>query len=238
MKTQAIDNYTDEDLQVWKILFERQSKNLKNKAAGLYLEALQNMESVLNAHHIPHFQKINKWFSKNTGWSIVVVPGLIPVDDFFKLLAQKKFSSSTWLRNMENLDYLEEPDMFHDIFGHIPLLSNPIFSEYVHEFGKLGLQHIHNKEKLIQLQRLYWFTIEFGVLKENQSIKSYGAGIISSFGETNQVFTNQADFLPFDVNSVLNKAFQTDILQQEYFAINSFEELYQSLKTVKKIINS
>jgi len=158
---------------------------------------------------------------------------VIPVADFFNLLAQKKFCSSTWLRSINSLDYLEEPDMFHDIFGHIPLLSNPIFSKYVHELGKVAMQHIHDKEKLIQFQRLYWFTIEFGVLYENQNLKSYGAGIISSYIESNQVFTNNAKFLPFEVYKVIKKPFQTNTLQQEYVTINSFQELYNSLKIVK-----
>lgn len=229
-----MSNYTAEDALVWKTLFERQSQNLLDKGAESYLEALNNMQSVLNADSVPYFEDINAWFAKNTGWQIEVVPGLIEVERFFKLLAQKKFCSSTWLRSQKNLDYIEEPDMFHDIFGHIPLLSNPVFSDYVYEFGKLGLKYIDDKERLVQLQRLYWFTIEFGVIAEKDKIKSYGAGIISSFGETNQIHRHEATFLPFDIHAILNKSFHTDEMQTEYFVIDSLEQLFQSLEIVQK----
>ena len=228
-----MSNYTVEDALVWKTLFERQAQNLMDKGARSYLKALDNMNEALNEKHVPCFEDINIWFTKVTGWQIEVVPGLIEVERFFKLLAQKKFCSSTWLRSKKNLDYIEEPDMFHDIFGHIPLLSNPVFSDYVYEFGKLGFKYIDDKERLVQLQRLYWFTIEFGVIKENDQIKSYGAGIISSFGETNQIHRHEATFLPFDIHAILNKSFHTDEMQTEYFVIDSLEQLYESLEMVK-----
>lgn len=194
------------------------------------------MNAVLNGNEIPEFKKMNHWFKAQTGWRIEVVPGLIPVEDFFELLSQKRFCSSTWLRSLENLDYLEEPDMFHDTFGHIPLLANPVFSEFVFEFGKLGKKYIHDKEKLVQLQRLYWFTIEFGVIQENEIIKSYGAGIISSFGETNQIHNQEANFIPFDIETILNKPFRTDVMQEDYFVIDSLEQLYESLEEVRLLL--
>jgi len=234
MEKQIMSNYTTEDVAVWKALFERQHENLKDKGSDAYLQALQKMSDVLNADAIPCFEEINHWFLSHTGWQIETVPGLIGVEEFFKLLAQKKFCSSTWLRSKDNLDYLEEPDMFHDIFGHIPLLCDPVFSEYVYEFGKLGVKNLHDKEKLIMLQRLYWFTIEFGVIMERGVIKSYGAGIISSFAETNRIHKKDAEFLPYDIAAVLQKHFYTDVMQDTYFVINSLEELYLSLEKVTK----
>ncbi|GGD89804.1 phenylalanine 4-monooxygenase [Planktosalinus lacus] len=235
---QKMNTYTVEDQKVWKLLFDRQSENLKIKGSKDYLESLSLMRSVLNGNDIPEFKKMNRWFESKTGWKIEVVPGLIPVEDFFELLSQKRFCSSTWLRSFENLDYLEEPDMFHDTFGHIPLLANPVFSEFVYEFGKLGKEFINDTEKLVQLQRLYWFTIEFGVIKESGMIKSYGAGIISSFGETNQIFNQEANFFPFDIETILNKPFRTDVMQEDYFVIESLEQLYASLEEVKKILQT
>lgn len=235
---QKMDAYTAEDQKVWKQLFDRQSENLKIKGSQDYLDSLALMEPVLNGNDIPEFKKMNTWFESKTGWKIEVVPGLIPVEDFFELLSQKRFCSSTWLRSLKNLDYLEEPDMFHDTFGHIPLLANPVFSEFVYEFGKLGKEFINDTEKLVQLQRLYWFTIEFGVIKESGSIKSYGAGIISSFGETNQIFNQEANFFPFDIEAILKKPFRTDVMQENYFVIESLEQLYTSLKEVKKILQT
>ncbi|GGE13297.1 phenylalanine-4-hydroxylase [Psychroflexus salis] len=228
---QEMNNYTTEDLWVWKTLFERQVKNIPNKASSLYLKALNEMEPVLNADEIPDFNKLNAFFENTTGWQIEVVPGLIEVEDFFRLLAEKKFCSSTWLRDKNSLDYLEEPDMFHDIFGHIPLLSQPVFSNFVHKFGKLGLAHIHDKEKLLELQRLYWFTIEFGVIQEKGKIKSYGAGILSSYGETNQIDEGKANFLVFNEAEVFQKVFRTDIMQEDYFVISNFNELLNCMQT-------
>ncbi len=125
--------------------------------------------------------------------------------------------------------------MFHDIFGHIPLLTNPIFSEFVCAFGKLGKLFIHEKEKLLQLQRLYWFTIEFGVIKEKGVYKPYGAGIISSFGETNQIYNQEANFFPFKLETILNKPFRTDLMQDDYFVIDSLTQLFESLQEVKRL---
>lgn len=230
---QHMDRYTIEDLMVWQRLFDRQEKNLQFKGSRHYLKALKKMNSVLNQNELPDFSKINSWFISRTGWKIEVVPGLIEVDEFFKLLAQKRFCSSTWLRSMENLDYLEEPDMFHDIFGHIPLLSNPVFSDFAHEFGKLGVKFAGNERAQVALQRLYWFTIEFGVIQEDDKTMVYGAGIISSFGETNRVIDENCSILKFDIDAVLNKIFRTDVMQEEYFLISSLEELYDGLSVVK-----
>lgn len=235
MMTQNMEGYTSEDKLVWKTLFNRQVENLKDKVSGEYQEALDGMASVLNANSIPCIDDINKWFKQSTGWEIVIVPGLIPVEDFFQLLAEKKFCSSTWLRTMEQLDYLEEPDMFHDIFGHVPLLSNPVFSEFMQEFGKVGCAVIDDKEKVTELQRLYWFTIEFGMI--NQQVPTiYGAGIISSFGESNRCVRPDIEKIPFKIESVLKKSFHTDEVQDEYICIKSFEQLFDSLKGIAEIL--
>jgi len=225
---QSFNNYTAADREVWKILFGRQKLNLETKGSKAYTESLLRMSPVLNAEHLPNFDLIGKWFKEHTGWSIAVVPGLIPVDEFFEHLAHKRFCSSTWLRNIKNLDYLEEPDMFHDIFGHIPLLSDPVFSSFMQQFGKLGVQHANKKEVVIQLQRLYWFTIEFGVIHE-EKIRSYGAGIMSSFGETNHVEAGHVEFLPFSLEEIIETDFRTDSVQQKYFILQSFDQLFGSI---------
>jgi|SRR5690554_473194 len=232
---QDTNAYTEEDLWVWKTLFTRQLENIPGKASETYIQSLINMKEVLNANEIPEFNTIDKWFKHSTSWSLEVVPGLIEVEDFFQLLAKKKFCSSTWLRSKDTLDYLEEPDMFHDIFGHVPLLSNPVFSAFMQEFGLLGCQFINDSEKVKQLQRLYWFTIEFGVIEENGKIKSYGAGILSSYGETKQIDEKRANFHPFDMNVILKREFRTDVMQEDYFIITSYEQLFKSLQKVKQL---
>lgn len=229
---QNMKAYTATDEWVWKELFTRQIKQLQIFACEDYLECIKKMYPVLNAHRIPEFEKINEWFDDQTGWRIETVPGLIPVDEFFELLAQKRFCSSTWLRKPEQLDYLEEPDMFHDIFGHIPLLAHPVFSDFAHEFGKLGVKLKSNPEAIIALQRLYWYTIEFGIIN-NGKLKIYGAGILSSFGETPRSVSLQIKHTGFDIVDVINKSFRTDVMQEEYVVINSFNQLFDSIKIVE-----
>ena len=234
---QEMNKYNPTDLWVWKTLFSRQFKNLQPYACTSYLYHLNEMCSVLNEHEIPDISKINSWLSRKTGWQIEVVPGLIPIEEFFELLAQKKFCSSTWLRSPDSLDYLEEPDMFHDVFGHIPLLAHPVFSDFILEFGKLGLKYKDNANAILALKRFYWFTIEFGLMRES-SLSIYGAGIISSFGETNISVSSQVKNIDFNLEQILHKDFRTDIMQEEYFVIDSFENLFHSLHKAEEIIST
>lgn len=230
---QEFENYTQEDFDVWETLFSRQTENLKDKACSEYLEALDEMKTVLRPERIADFSELNNWFKSRTGWKMYCVPGLIPVDEFFHLLSNKQFCSSTWLRSMDQLDYLEEPDMFHDIFGHIPLLSNSIFSDFIHEFGKLGVQHGQNQERVIQLQRLYWFTIEFGLIEQNGP-KVYGAGIASSFGESIASLEAETHRVPFSLDEILETSFETDKIQTKYFVIENMEQLYTAIIELKE----
>jgi phenylalanine-4-hydroxylase len=228
---QIFENYTAEDHEVWNILFERQKENLKDKACPEYLAALEEMKDVLHPNAIPRFTELNDWFAQRTGWEIQCVPGLIPVDEFFELLAQKKFCSSTWLSLKSQLDCLEEPDMFHDIFGHVPLLSLPMYSNFLHEFGKLGVAHKDSPEIQIYLQRLYCFTIEFGLMKND--LKIYGAGILSSFGEWIECRKDIKQKLEFNKEEVILKPYDSEKIQNEYFMIENFEALFESLKTIE-----
>lgn len=226
---QNYDNYSAEDFLVWKTLFERQQKNLQDKAHPEYLKCLDQLKDSLNPNRIPKFEELNEQLSSFNGWTIEVVPGLIPVDQFFQFLSQKKFCSSTWLRKMSQLDYLEEPDMFHDIFGHIPLLANEEYANFVQNFGELRVSYGHNKVVKKQLQRLYWFTIEFGLMKQKDKTGIYGAGIISSSGETNQIFEDAIEVVNYDVEKILNNDFITSEIQTRYYLIDSFEQLYNSV---------
>lgn len=230
---QEFEKYTAEDLKVWNKLFVRQLENMKDKASLDYQHALEEMREVINPHEMPNFEKINAWFKGRTGWEITCVPGLIEVDAFFELLAEKKFPSSTWLRSMDKLDYLEEPDMFHDIFGHVPLLSNPVYAQFVHHFGKLGQRFIGNPVKLKQLQRLYWFTIEFGLIQEDR-LRIYGAGILSSFGETNMALDpSKIQHKSFDLNEILNMDFVTSEMQEKYYCLADFSQLEESIQLIE-----
>jgi phenylalanine-4-hydroxylase len=231
---QDYSKYREEDFDVWRTLFRRQVKNLEGKAHPEYLRCLESLKAVLHAGSIPDFDDLNRKLMAENGWSIVVVPGLIPVGQFFKLLSEKKFCSSTWLRSMDQLDYLEEPDMFHDIFGHVPLLMNPDYAKFVEGFGKLGVAYGDDKIVEKQLQRLYWFTIEFGLIRSEENTRIYGAGIISSSGESDHIFEDEIDVHPFSPEKILNTDFITSEIQTRYFEIESFEELYLSVNELNK----
>ncbi|MBW6482090.1 MAG: phenylalanine-4-hydroxylase [Vicingaceae bacterium] len=230
---QNFNNYTKEDWEVWKILFERQVNNLKDKSCAEYLSCLTQLTNELKAS-IPDLTLLSTKIFNENGWSIEIVPGLIPVDNFFSLLAQKKFCSSIWIRKKSQLDYLEEPDMFHDIFGHIPLLLDTNFGSFAQQLGTIGVQHKNNPQVLLELQRLYWFTIEFGVLKTDQKLKIYGAGIISSFQETNGIFDKNTVILPFNLDEVIATDFNNMEIQTKYFFIESFEEVKMALSAYAK----
>ncbi len=175
------ENFTIEDHNTWNILFERQAKILQNRAAN---EIIQGMDKLaLCSNQIPKFSELNKILIKETGFSIIPVKGFIPEDLFFKLLAERKFPSTCFIRKSDQLDYLEEPDIFHDIFGHVPLLVNPIFADFMQEFGKKGMEAI-DLGTLKFISTLYWFTVEFGLISSAEGLRIYGAGIISSMGES------------------------------------------------------
>lgn len=226
---QVYNAYTEEEHALWKILFDRQFDNLKDKACDEYLKGLELLKPALNADAIPDFDKLNELLLQVSGWSIEVVPGLIEVDDFFELLSQKKFPSSTWLRSKDQLDYLEEPDMFHDIFGHIPQLVHPDYSNFMQKFGEIGYKNRHDKEKVIQLQRLYWFTIEFGLIETPSGDRIYGAGITSSVKETQHVFEKNITIKQYDKEAIMATDYIISDIQYLYYKIKSFSELYDSL---------
>ncbi len=219
--------YTPADYAVWKKLADRQIKALREVACQEYLDCLDALHPILSPNHPPRFSDLNGRLLPAQGWSIKVVPGFLPVDEFFSLLANRRFCSSTWLRSEEQLDYLEEPDMFHDIFGHIPLYLNHEYGEFARRLGELGVRFKDDEEKVVQLQRLYWFTIEFGVMRQNGEVKVYGAGICSSYGETRHVFDSpEVEVVPFVLDEVLAQEFIITEVQNKYFAIKDFSELW------------
>ena len=235
MLQQQYETYTAEHFEVWKILFERQMKNLHDTATAKYAEGLDKIN--FNAHRIPDFKETNALLEKHTGWHIQAVPGIIPDKDFFLLLNERKFPATCWLRQLSQLNYIQEPDMFHDVFGHIPLLTDEHFCEFLFGLSKIALQHINNPYAIELMSRIYWFTIEFGLIQENHAVKIYGAGIISSAGETEYSLSKVPGHFAFDVIEVLNSPFHKDKMQEKYFIIQSFEELYHCLPELEQQIN-
>jgi len=228
---QVYENYTNEDFEVWKILYERQMPALNVHAAKEYLEGLVNIQ--FSASTIPNISVTNKLLQEQTGWELVVVPGIIKEPDFFSLLSQKKFPATTWLRKKEQLDYLPEPDMFHDVFGHVPLLTNYHFTEFFQTIGTLGVEHLNNENIVAMLGRLYWFTVEFGLINNGGNTQIYGAGIISSSSETKFSLSDVPKHIPYDATLIMHTPYENDHIQDTYYVIDSFEQLYHSIDTIK-----
>lgn len=232
-----MSSYTEADFQTWKYLFETQQKNLEGKVCWEYLDCLEQLSKVLNPHEIPSIKKINELLQKKTGWSIHIVAGLIEAAEFFDHLKNKRFCSSTWLRSKEELHYIEEPDMFHDVFGHVPLLMNPDYASFAQKIGELACLWIHDENKIRQIQRLYWFTIEFGVITRENIVKSYGAGIISSVEESIVIAENERQFVPYSVDEIIHKEYNIDTIQPLYYVIENFKQLYDSLGYLSKVFD-
>lgn len=228
--TQDYSQYTSEDFSVWKLLFERQMPHVKEHASRLYLEALNVVG--FNADEIPNFEMTTAILQQQTGWQIVTVPELVPKKEFFQMLTNKQFPATCWLRTMEELNYIEEPDMFHDVFGHIPLLVNPAYAQFMQSFGKLAMKWIDDAEAIAILARVYWYTIEFGLLHEDGQNKIFGAGIISSIGETAHVCSDDSIKTPFSINEMLNTPYRIDILQPAFFVMESFEQLCSAIPSI------
>jgi phenylalanine-4-hydroxylase len=220
---QVYEHYTAEDFAVWKILFNRQMQYLSGPASASYLNAVKDIG--FNQDYIPDFKDMNQTLAQATGWQIIATPGLVPEAIFFEMLASKTFPASCWLRNMDALDYLEEPDMFHDVFGHVPLLMHAGYALFMERFGKAVLPWLDNKHAVALFSSIYWYTVEFGFLKENGVPKIFGAGILSSTAETSHALEPATKKLPFDLETVLNTPYQTDQLQETYFVADSFAQM-------------
>ncbi len=231
---QIYSNYTAEDFHVWKTLFNRQMAILKPLLSKEYLKAIDIVG--FSAEEIPDFKKVDAALKPLTGWSLQVVPNISAQQEFFEFLTKKKFTATCWLRTFEQLDFLQEPDMFHDVFGHVPLLSNPAYCDFFHGIGEIAMQYIDSPKAIELLGRIYWFTVEFGLIREKGELKIYGAGVISSHGETENSLSDKTSKFNFDVHTVFNTSFRTDIMQDKYCVIDSFDQLYHSLPEIKRLL--
>ncbi|MDZ4751226.1 MAG: phenylalanine 4-monooxygenase [Flavobacteriales bacterium] len=228
---QNYTSYTEEDFAVWKILFDRQLKNLEGHVSLDFMESLEKIG--FSPSRIPDFNHVNEFLQMQTGWSLHTVPCISPQQEFFRLLAEKKFTATCWIRRREELDYLEEPDMFHDVFAHTPLLSNAAYCEFFKGIGDLAMQHINNVKVIECLGRLYWFTIEFGMIYSNNEVKVFGAGVISSQGETRHALSNRPTKTDFNIEKIFSTDFRTDVMQDKYFVVDSFDQLTASMPIIK-----
>jgi len=231
---QNYENYTPEDQKVWNILFDRQFPSLPKAATKEFLIGLDKVNFTGKA--IPNFEETNKVLRELTGWEIYAVPGIVEDELFFDLMANRKFPATTWVRKMSELDYLEEPDMFHDVFAHIPLLANQSFVDFLQAISFFGQEWVGDEWAIHLLSRIYWFTIEFGLIREEGELRIYGAGILSSSGETKYSLSDEPNHFEYDVDKILNTPYRKDNMQENYFIIDSYEQLYESLPEIKSKI--
>jgi phenylalanine-4-hydroxylase len=220
---QRWQDYSAADHAVWDTLFERQCRQLPGRATQAFLDGL----GILNLSHpgIPDFAELSERLGERTGWSVVAVPGLVPDDVFFAHLANRRFVAGRFIRRPDQLDYLQEPDVFHDVFGHVPLLAHPVFADYMQAYGEGGLRSLEYGA-LHKLARLYWYTVEFGLIHEPEGLRIYGAGIVSSHGESVFALDSPSpNRIDFDLKRVMRTPYRIDDYQQCYFVIDSFDQL-------------
>lgn len=225
--------YSDTDNQTWAILFNRQLDAVKQYAYSNFVPALKMLK--LNSTHVPLLTVINQQLLPLTGWTLYPVPGLIENEYFFKQMQQQRFGSTTWLRKPEQLDYLEEPDMFHDIFGHIPLLADKNITDFLSNLARIAAATNFDEVIVEACARLYWYTVEFGLIKEEGKLKIYGAGILSSIGETAYCMSSNVKLTVFNIEEILATPYIKDSFQSQYFVLNSMDDLTDAVVEFEKI---
>ena len=222
---QPWDSYSDVEHDTWSKLFARQRELLVGRASDEFMRAQDAMH--MTPHAIPKFDDLNRVLMDATGWQLVAVQGLLPELDFFDHLANRRFPVTWWIRTPEQLDYLAEPDLFHDLFGHVPLLMNPVFADYMQAYGRGGVKaHAIGPDALANLTRLYWYTVEFGLIRQKDGLRIYGSGIVSSKGESIHCLeSNAPNRIGFDLERIMRTRYRIDTFQKTYFVIDSFEQL-------------
>ena len=217
--------YTAEEHDLYRRLYERQAAQLEGLACDEFIDAVRHLGA---PHQIPRFDELTETLHRATGWEVVAVPGLIPEEAFFALLAKRKFPVTGWIRKPEEFEYVVEPDVFHDLFGHVPLLFNPMFADYMQAYGAGGLK-ASRLDACELLARLYWYTVEFGLIDTPRGLRAYGAGILSSAGELrHSVRSPQPSRVAFDLQRIMRTRYKIDSYQATYFVIESFQQLFEA----------
>ncbi len=222
---QGWENYTAQEHAVWKTLFERQSKMLPGRACDEFIEGMRQLP--IGPEQIPDFRRLSEVLMRQTGWQIIAVPGLVPDEVFFDHLANRRFPAGNFIRKADELDYLEEPDVFHDVFGHVPMLMNPVIADFVQAYGVGGLR-AQQLGVLSHLARVYWYTVEFGLVQQKNGLRIYGSGIASSYTES--VFALESpspNRIGFDLERVMRTNYRIDAFQEVYFVLDSLDDLLQ-----------
>ena len=223
-------SYSSADHDVWNRLIERQAEILPGRACDEFLEGRDRLG--LSRDGIPKFADLNRVLERATGWTLIGVEGLLPDQVFFDHLANRRFPVTWWIRRADQLDYISEPDLFHDLYGHVPLLLNPVFADYMQAYGRGGMKAYGiGADALMNLTRLYWYTVEFGLIQTAQGLRIYGSGIVSSKGESIYALESPApNRIGFDLERIMSTRYRIDTYQRTYFVIESFEQLFDATR--------
>jgi phenylalanine-4-hydroxylase len=219
--------YTPEQHEIWTELCGRRMTQLHDHACAEYLEGMQAIN--LQLDQMPDFRRINKLLTPRTGWQLTAVSGFMPGEAFFEMLAARQFPTTTWIRGRDSLEYTPEPDIFHDVFGHVPMHAHPVFADFLQQYGELCAR-LTDKETLERIGRLFWYTVEFGVIRQQGKIKLYGSGLISSNGESTHVIQGKTEIRDFDLDTVLNTTVKVDEFNPVLYAIESFDQIYEAMQ--------
>jgi len=228
---QNYSRYTAEDHDVWRLLFERRMATLRETGSHVFLEGMERIG--LSALRVPDLTEVNRLLNTSTGWNAVGVRGFIPAADFFGSLAKRRFPTTLAVRPRAQLDYLPEPDIFHDVFGHVPLHSHPVFADFLQRFGALAAG-ARTEQETTEMARLFWFTVEFGLIRERGQDRIYGSGLISSHGDAANALGARCERRPFELDSVLSQAFEIDHFQDVLYVIDSFDQLFDAVNEIER----
>jgi phenylalanine-4-hydroxylase len=221
------DAYTEEQHAIWRDLVERRMPQLEQHACAEYLDGFHQIG--LRADQLPKLRDVSARLQPRTGWNSTPVSGFLPADAFFEMLAARKFPTTTWIRGRDSMEYTPEPDIFHDVFGHVPMHAHPVFGSFLQHYGQVcaGLK---NKDALERMGRLFWFTVEFGVMHQAGRVKVYGSGLISSHGECTHVIGGGAEIREFKLDQVLDTVVNVSEMQPVLYAIESFDQIYEATR--------
>lgn len=231
---QDYDAYTDEQHAVWAELVQRVLPEIEKHAAREYLEGFQAIG--LQRDRLPNLANISARLGPRTGWSSTPVSGFLPAPAFFEMLANRLFPTTTWLRSRDSLEYTPEPDIFHDVFGHVPMHAHKVFADFLQHYGRVCAA-ISDQEVLERLGRLFWYTVEFGLIRQGGEIKAYGSGVISSHGECMNVINGGCEVHDFSLEEVINTPVKVDELQKVLFAVESFDQIYEAMHEAEQRVD-
>ena len=220
--------YTPEQHAVWAELVSRRMPQLREHACREYLDGFEQIG--LQEDRLPDLKAVSARLGPRTGWQSTPVSGFLPADAFFEMLAARMFPTTTWLRSRDSMGYTPEPDIFHDVFGHVPMHAHPVFADFLQHYGKVCAGLMHDPVALERMGRLFWFTVEFGLIRQDGAVKVYGSGLISSHGECSRVLEGGCAVKDFDLDAVMNQEFQTSEMQPVLYAVESFDQIYEAAK--------